>query len=201
MEIEDTFHQFIERVKKLEKGEKLDLSSDEDLSVGVMNLISLEEHFYFTYNKTKKDEYLDLLNQIREMRKSLLKKLIKEYEGEVWCISKHLLATSMRLMEVGTKALTKGDKESAKDLFQKSYQLYSLFWGLNLGMIKTSSINSVKHTQFENPNNDFIKDTVPAEEKPIAAASNVEVILSDKQTTIFDKLGRFVQKMIDCCKE
>jgi hypothetical protein len=41
------------------------------------------------------------------MRKELLAKIIKEYEGENWCISKHLLASSMRLMEVGTKMLTK----------------------------------------------------------------------------------------------
>jgi hypothetical protein len=111
----------------MEKGEKLDLSSDEDLSIGIINLISMEEHFFFTYSKTKDTKYLDLLNEIREMRKSALKRIIKDYEGEVWCISKHLLAASIRFMEVGTKALTKGDKKDVEDMFQKSYQLYSLF--------------------------------------------------------------------------
>lgn len=185
MELQDDINKFIEKVKKLEKGEKLDLSSDEDLSVGIMNLISLEEHFYFTYNKTKNDKYLDLLNEIREMRKELLRKLIKEYEGEVWCVSKHLLAASMRLMEVGTKALTKGDKESAKDLFQKSYQLYSLFWGLNLGLISTRNVST------------------ETKKKPVDAVNtnNVNIIVTNKNGTIFDKLSRFVQKMIDCCKE
>src|SRR3990167_1585243 len=95
--------QFLDKVKKLEKGEKLDLSSDEDLSIGIMNLISIEEHLFFSGNKTGKSEYFDLLNEVREMRKDLLKRIIKDYEGEVWCISKHLLAASMRLMEVGTK--------------------------------------------------------------------------------------------------
>jgi len=85
----------------------------------------MEEHFFFTYNKTKNEKYLDLLNEVREMRKSLLKRIVKDYEGEIWCISKHLLAASMRFIEVGTKALTKGEKKAAKDLFQKSYQLYS----------------------------------------------------------------------------
>ncbi len=37
---------FLEKVKELEKGEKLDLSSDEDLSIAIMNLISIEEHFF-----------------------------------------------------------------------------------------------------------------------------------------------------------
>ncbi len=50
---------FLQKVKKLEKGEKLDLSSDEDLSIGIMNLISMEEHFFFTYNKGGDEKYLD----------------------------------------------------------------------------------------------------------------------------------------------
>ena len=35
---------FVEKTKRIEKGEKLDLSSNEDLSIGVMNLISIEEN-------------------------------------------------------------------------------------------------------------------------------------------------------------
>jgi hypothetical protein len=65
------------------------------------------------------------------MRIELLKKIIKEFEGEVWCISKHLLTASMRLMETGTKLLGEGNKEEAKSLFEKSYRLYLLFWEIN----------------------------------------------------------------------
>lgn len=173
-------NEFLGKIKKMEKGEKLDLSSDEDLSIAIMNLISLEEHFFFTYNKTKNSKYLELLSEIREMRKSALKKIIKEYEGEVWCVSKHLLAASMRFMEVGTKALTKGDKKDAQDMFEKSYQLYSLFWGLNLKLIQT---NDVKNTVPEKIN--FVDD------KNTNRGS----------TGIFAKLGKVVQKAIDCCKE
>lgn len=61
------------------------------------------------------------------MRKELLKKIIKEYEGETWCISKHLLAASMRLIEVRTKYFSQGKKKEAEDLFSKAYDLYSLF--------------------------------------------------------------------------
>ena len=175
-------NEFLEKVKKLEKGEKLDLSSDEDLSIGIMNLISMEEHFFFTYNKTKDEKYLDLLNEVREMRKDLLKRIIKDYEGEVWCISKHLLAASMRFMEVGTKVLTKGEKKDAGDLFQKSYQLYSLFWGLNLGVVGVKDIK-----QGETKAVEFIND----EEKPKMKGS----------AGIFEKLGQLVQKAIDCCRE
>lgn len=174
-------HKFMDKVKKLEKGEKLDLSSDEDLSIGIMNLIAIEEHLFFTANKTGKSKYYDLLNEVREMRKILLKKIIKDYEGEVWCISKHLLSASMRLMEVGTKMLGKGDKKGAEDLFKKSYNLYSLFWGLNLGAVKLDG--DIK----DNQKISFISD----DDKP-----------SVKSTAgIFDKLGELVKKAIDCCKE
>ena len=83
----------LEKVKNVVKEGGLDLSSDEDLS------ISIEEHLFFTANKTNKDKYYALLNEIREIMKTLLKEIIKDYDGEVWCISKHLLAASMRLME------------------------------------------------------------------------------------------------------
>lgn len=174
-------NQFLEKIKKLEKGEKLDLSSDEDLSIGIMNLISIEEHLFFTYHKTGNEKYLDLLNEVREMRKNLLKKIIKDYEGEVWCISKHLLAASMRLMEVGTKYLTKGDKKNAQGLFKKSYHLYSLFWGLNLGAIEMKDVENDKVDEIR-----FLNE----EKKP-----------KEKKVSIFEKLGELVKKAIDCCRE
>ena len=122
----------MDKLKTMENGEALDLSSDEDLSIAIMNLISIEEHLFFTAEKVQKSKYVDLLYEVRELRKKLLKQIIKDYEGEVWCISKHLLASSMRLMEVGTKALTKGQKQKAIELFDQSYGLYNLFWMLNL---------------------------------------------------------------------
>ena len=123
-ELNKKLDEFVKKVNA-SKVDKLDLSSDEDLSIAIMNLISIEEHFFFTAEKTGKPEYFDLLKQVREMRKELLKKIIKEYEGEVWCISKHLLAASMRLMEVGTKQLGQGKQAEAEDLFRKAYELYS----------------------------------------------------------------------------
>ena len=104
--------EFIKKVQGNKQNE-LDLSSDEDLSIAIMNLISIEEHFFFTGAKTEKPGYFDLLSQAREMRKELLKRIIKDPEGEVWCISKHLLSASMRLMEVGTKAQGQGKKQEA----------------------------------------------------------------------------------------
>lgn len=167
--------EFIKRVNKSKRDNKLDLSSDEDLSIAVMNLISIEEHFFFTAQKTSKDKYFNFLGEVREMRKDLLKRIVKDPEGEVWCISKHLLAASMRLMEVGTKALTKGNKKEAKQFFQKAYDLYSLFWGINLQVIDTKNIKKISASALSTDDNNS---------KPIIS-----------------KLRNLVQYVIDCCIE
>ena len=135
--------EFIKRVDEMKKQDKMDLSSDQDLSIAIMNLVSIEEHFFFTGAKLGKTEYYDMIKDVRDMRKELLKKIIKEYEGEVWCISKHLLAASMRLMEVGTKQLGMGEKDEAYDLFGKAYNLYSLFWGLNMKLLNVGDIKKI----------------------------------------------------------
>ncbi|MFH1561553.1 MAG: hypothetical protein ABID04_03175, partial [Patescibacteria group bacterium] len=82
----------LNKMKQFQTKNELDLSMGEDLSIAIMNLIGIEEHLFFTATKTKKIEYLDILNEVRQMRTTLLKEIIKDYEGELWCISKHLLA-------------------------------------------------------------------------------------------------------------
>lgn len=175
----EDYTKLLNKVDKITKEKKLDLSSDEDLSLAIMNLIAIEEHLFFTAEKTGKSSYLDLLNEVRKMRKELLLEIIKDYEGEVWCISKHLLASSMRLMEVGTKELGKGNQKKAEDLFKKAYNLYSLFWGINLKIIKT--------------------DAVKREADQVSFLSEA----GEKRGTssLFDKLGVLIQKMVNCCKE
>ena len=166
---------FVRKARDAQKQDKMDLSADEDLSIAIMNLVSIEEHFFFTAAKTGKNEYLDLLKEVREMRKELLKKIITDYEGEVWCISKHLLAASMRLMEVGTKQLGRGKTVEAKDLFAKSYQMYALFWGIQTRIIGARDVRAID-----------------------AQAINQH----DKKPAGFaGKLGELVRKAIDCCIE
>lgn len=171
----EKINDFIEKVDNMKKQEKMDLSSDQDLSIAIMNLVSIEEHLLFSGNKTEKTEYFDMINEVREMRKELLKKIVKNPEGETWCISKHLLAASMRLFEVGTKQQSLGKKEDAYDLFRKSYNLYSLFWGINLNVINIGEVKKIdeqavnKHDQ--------------------------------EKTGFMGKLGGLVKKAIDCCIE
>jgi hypothetical protein len=167
--------EFIQKVDEMKKQEKMDLSSDQDLSIAIMNLVSIEEHFFFTGAKLGKTEYYDMIKDVREMRKELLKKIIKEYEGEVWCISKHLLAASMRLMEVGTKQLGMNKKDEAYDLFGKAYNLYSLFWGLNMKLLNVGDIKKIDDKAINK------NDT--------------------EKKGFMGKLGELVKKAIDCCIE
>lgn len=170
----------ISKVDKITKSGKVDLSSDEDLSIAIMNLISIEEHLFFTAEKTEKPQYLDILNEVRLMRTELLKKIIKDYEGEVWCISKHLLAASMRLMEVGTKQEKKGNRKEAWDLFKKSFRLYSLFWAINLKVVDIGD--------------------VPMDDGDINFIGDKEVKITGTASPL-DKLTNIFKKAVDCCKE
>jgi len=166
--------QFIKKFHEDKKQNKLDLSLDEDLSIAIMNLVSIEEHFFFTAEKTKKRKYFDLLKEVREMRKSLLKKIVKNQEGEIWCISKHLLASSMRLMEVGTKLLKEDRKDEAYDLFDNLYKLYTLFWALNLKLIDVGEIKELHGSALNK---------------------------TDKNKSIFQKIGNIIDKTLDCCNK
>lgn len=166
---------FLQKIQKFKKESKVDLSVDEDLSIALMHLISLEEHFFFTAQKTEKHEYFDFVTEVRTFRKSLQQHIVKEPEGEIWCVSKHLLGASMRLIEVGNKELDFGKKEKAYDFFAKAYQLYNMFWGINLKVIKLEKLKKIDE---------------------LALTKN-----DPTQIGIFDKLNQIVKNLINCCRE
>lgn len=166
--------EFIQKVNNLKKQDKMDLSSDEDLSLAIMNLISIEEHFFFSGAKSEDKKYYDFLNEVRLMRKELLKKIEKNPSYEEHCIMKHLLAGSMRLMEVGTKQLGMNKKEEAYGFFEKAYNLYSLFWGINLGAVQAKDVKKIDDGSLN-------KD--------------------DKNKGLMGRLGKIIKKIVDCCIE
>ena len=98
-----------------------------------MNIVSLEEHSFFSYIKTKDDKFLEILEICRELRKRLLAKIVKkDDDSERWCMSKHLLASSMRMYEVGNRYLHEKKMDEAKQSYEDAAELYALFWKLNL---------------------------------------------------------------------
>ena len=87
------------RVEELRKSGNFDLSTEEDLAIGVMHLVNLEEHLYFTGKKTEKDEYFDMLDRIRSMRKELLEKIClkKEYYIRLESIIRYLELAALKI--------------------------------------------------------------------------------------------------------
>lgn len=160
---------WIEKVQSVKK--EADLSSDEDLSIAIMNLISLEEHSYFSAMKTGNSKYLDMMNSMRELRKTLLKRIVKDPKGEEWCMSKHLLAASMRLIEVGTKEQAKGNKKDSEFLFNSAFHLYSLFFAINLKLVEVEDVKQ--------------------ESKPE----------KDDGGKGIGRFSAIIKKIVDCCKE
>lgn len=168
-----SFDDLLEKLKKEKKLNGIDLSTEEDMILAIMNLISLEEHFFFTGVKTEKDEYYDLLNETRTIRKELMAKIMDKNEGETWCISKHLLAVSIRLIEVGTKLYSDKKNSEAKEMFARAYKTYSMFWGVRLKLIDALEFKKIATEE----NNFDIRDKKPWTFKDI------------------------VDKLVDCCDE
>ena len=209
MEKAKNVKEFVERMDAQKKKNPKDLSSDQDLTIGIMNLISIEEHLIFSGAKTGKTSFYDMVYEIREMRKNLMLKVIPSYEGEVWCISKHLLSASMRLLEVGTKQLGMGRKEEAYKLFDQSYDLYCMFWGLNMNLIDTKDVKWINNDEEkvkeitaqleETEKTDLVSD-IKTEEK------SEPVLVGKEETTeagssFFGKMKSVIRKAVDCCIE
>lgn len=108
----------------------MDIAKEQELSMAVMNLIATEEHLAFTSAKTGRKEYLDLYMAVRKLRSRNMNELVKNKNAESWCASKHLLSTTMRLMETAIKYGASGEKERAMELLDDAIEAYQIFWFL-----------------------------------------------------------------------
>lgn len=148
-----------------------DLSKGADMSVCLMNVISIEEHLEFSFSKTQDEKYLSMLESVRGIRKELMQKLVPNPRAEEWCISKHILAASMRLYEVGTKELDCQRREDAANMFNLGYELYSMFFAINA--------------------------KVPEREKSTAQNE----IADPRRLGFSKRAKEIVKKIVDCCRE
>jgi len=141
---------FVKKMVEIREKNELDLSMGEDLSIALMNIVSLEEHAFFSYVKTNEDKFLGILETCRELRKRLLSKIVKkDDDSEKWCMSKHLLASSMRIYEVGNRLLHENKKEEAKKMYKDSAELYGLFWKLNIDSNSLEDKNKINYKSEE----------------------------------------------------
>ncbi len=190
MEKINNLEEFVEKFDAMKKQNPLDLSSDQDLVFAIMNLISIEEHLIFTGLKTEKNSYYDAMLTVRDIRKKSLQRIIKEYEGEIWCTSKHLLAACMRFMEVGTKQMSLGNKTDAYELYSQAYEMYCLFWGFNMKLIDSKDLKWDEGKANLN---------VPTANDKKPEATKTEDTSKPKST--MSKLGAFLKKAVNCCIE
>ena len=115
----------VEKADSAKKVNPLDLSSDQDLTIALMNLAVLERNF---------DLSGELMDCVRDVRHDLMKRIVAP-SSDKWGVTKYLLAESMQLMADGNRALDAAKNKDAYMLYNRSYELYSLFWGINMGLI------------------------------------------------------------------
>ena len=103
----------------------------------------------------------------------------------------------MRLMEVGTKQQSLNNTEEANKLFDKSYELYCLFWGLNMNMLNIKDVKWIEDT----------KKDIEAISDKVSESMNEDKIEEkqekneNKSEGVMDKMKNFVKKAVNCCIE
>lgn len=116
-----SFQKKVEQVDAVKKVNPLDLSSDQDLTIGLMNLIAIED---------MTSDNSELHKMINDIRVQLMSRIISP-DLEDFNLSASLLGQTVRLMGAGAHKC--GDV--AYDLYDMAYGTYSAVWGLNMGLI------------------------------------------------------------------
>lgn len=122
-----TLKHMVETADQVKKVNALDLSSDQDLTIGLMNLLFIEDYI--------SNQHSVMSQMISEIRQKLMDKIVKKTDKNRK-VSEKLLFEAMQLMTVG-------NKQSGADAYQKydeAYAKYSLFWGINMGLIDKKDI-------------------------------------------------------------
>jgi hypothetical protein len=193
----------------------VDLSAGEDLSFALMNLISIEEHLACSYARTDDQAFLELLPEIRDMRRDLMKQLVREGNGEGWCISKHLLASSMRLLEVANKRQADGKEAASRDLIDKAFTLWSLFWTFTgdapeeaevtgSGRETSTQPRETKTPRSSSPRSaeEFIPGVIDKVAFSTASAGSISSGRTGNATgKATSGITRLVKAFIDCCRD
>lgn len=97
------------------------------------------------------------------------------------------------LEKVGTKQQSLKHLEEAYKLFNQAYDLYCLFWGLNMNMIDVSDVKWI-----ENKSTDVAAVSEHLDSAEKTAERSAE---SDVPAGTFGKMKTFVRKAVDCCIE
>lgn len=116
----------IVRADNAKKVNPRDLSSDQDLTIGLMNLIAIE-------NIAPDSQVSEM---VVEIRKKLMTRVVQD--TKLMDESYKMLARAMQLINDGMRELP--DAGRAYKYFDSAYVMYSMFWGLNMGFIEIEDI-------------------------------------------------------------
>lgn len=119
-----------------------DLGMVEDTFELCKNLTSMEAHGFGSFITTKDKKYAEFTKKIRELRTKYLSMITKREDSQIWCISKHIVESCMRLQEIYTRFLSMGKLEEAEKCADDYGELYLLFLELNNIDIEDSETQS-----------------------------------------------------------
>ena len=104
-----------------------DLSSDQDLTIGLMNMIAIE-------NIAPNSQIADM---VHDMRAQLMSRVV--LDNAKMDASQQMLGRAISLMNDGMHAFP--DNKKAYEYFDAAYEAYAMFWGLNMGFIELQDIS------------------------------------------------------------
>lgn len=105
----------VEYTDASKKVNPLDLSSDQDLTIALMNLVAIEE---IAPNG-------QIGQMVGEMRERLMARMTQE--AEIMVRGYELLAQAVRAMDDAARAQQDGDNVTAYKLYDSSYEAYVLY--------------------------------------------------------------------------
>jgi len=108
-----------------------DVGMANDMMFLLKNLLGAEEHSAISYAITKESKWAEALKIVRELRTKWMSPLVKKETSEIWCFSKHILASSEALIEVGNRFLSTGQQKESKEAFKDATNLMILFLEIN----------------------------------------------------------------------
>ena len=107
--------QLVENADKSRKNNPLDLSSDQDLTIALMNLVAIEE--------TVPNEQVGQM--VSKIRKNLMKRMIMD--TNTWKQAYEFLAQAEQYIKSAEKAQENSDNMSAYDMYNSAYESYVLY--------------------------------------------------------------------------
>jgi len=122
-----------------------DVGHIQDWMFAVQHLISAEHHLIESYAITNQKIFLEANEKIRKKRSKLMFEVVPKKEGQIYCITKHLLGASQGLKELANRLVEEGNLELSKEYFKDSQEFEAIVMILNdFDVKKKSFINIVK---------------------------------------------------------